>query len=529
MHLTWFFLKKWATALSCQLTGTEAAVCFSQNKDELVIGFAHPDQDFYLKAALSGPLTGLEFTDNFGRARRNSINLMTDIIGQKVKSVQAIDYDRSFYITFEDGCRLLFKMHGNRSNIILLKEQNGQNNVVSVFNQKLKKDYDISPEQLSCPADWSHEAFEAVNGRLKDFCPQLGKVAFRYLKDKGYSDASLSARWALLQPLLEEALQPAVYHIVQRPEQSPEIWLWTPDSQDLTQLVFHKTYKDPLEAATQLMWQLYKFVHVEQRKQQLSQSLKKRMSQTKTYLNKLYKRLDELQNNLHPGQTADLIMAHLHDIPSGASQAKVQDFYRGGTTIIKLKPTLSAQKNAESYYRKEKNRKHEVETIEQNLVAREEQQTRWQHLLSELDTLETPKAILQWQKDHFPEHRETEEETFPFRQFVHNNYNIWVGRGAANNDLLTQRYAHKNDLWLHARSVSGSHVVVKHKGDNKPFPKEVVERAAELAAWFSQARQASLQPVSYTFKKYVRKPKGSAPGGVVLDREEVLMVKPKLN
>jgi predicted ribosome quality control (RQC) complex YloA/Tae2 family protein len=63
--------------------------------------------------------------------------------------------------------------------------------------------------------------------------------------------------------------------------------------------------------------------------------------------------------------------------------------------------------------------------------------------------------------------------------------------------------------------------------DNKP-PKHVVESAASIAAYYSKARNATLTPVVYTQKKYVRKPKGSAVGAVVVERETVVMARPQL-
>ena len=60
------------------------------------------------------------------------------------------------------------------------------------------------------------------------------------------------------------------------------------------------------------------------------------------------------------------------------------------------------------------------------------------------------------------------------------------------------------------------------------IPRPVLEKAAALAAWNSKGKTESLCPVIYTERKYVRKPKGAAPGQVVVDKEQVIMVKPAL-
>jgi predicted ribosome quality control (RQC) complex YloA/Tae2 family protein len=90
---------------------------------------------------------------------------------------------------------------------------------------------------------------------------------------------------------------------------------------------------------------------------------------------------------------------------------------------------------------------------------------------------------------------------------------------------LTQKYSFKDDLWLHAKDVAGSHVLIKYQS-GKNFPKEVIERAAQLAAWNSKRKNENLCPVAFTFKKFVRKRKGDPAGTVVVEREEVILVEP---
>ena len=111
---------------------------------------------------------------------------------------------------------------------------------------------------------------------------------------------------------------------------------------------------------------------------------------------------------------------------------------------------------------------------------------------------------------------------------VAGTFRIWVGKDAASNDELTLKYAHKEDLWLHAKDVAGAHVIIKFQAGKK-FPKDVVERAAELAAYNSKRKNDTLCPVAFTPKKFVRKRKGDPPGAVVVEREEVMMVVPKLS
>ena len=101
---------------------------------------------------------------------------------------------------------------------------------------------------------------------------------------------------------------------------------------------------------------------------------------------------------------------------------------------------------------------------------------------------------------------------------------ILVGRGAAHNDALTFHVARPHDLWLHAKDRSGAHVVVALE-KRASCPPDLLVEAAHLAAHFSEARDERIVDVSYTPRRYLRKPRGSAPGLVVVDREKVLVLR----
>ena len=116
----------------------------------------------------------------------------------------------------------------------------------------------------------------------------------------------------------------------------------------------------------------------------------------------------------------------------------------------------------------------------------------------------------------------------PRRFELRGGWTVLVGRSNRENDLLTHRIARPRDLWLHARGVTGSHVILRRE-DHKDAPsKQTIEQAAAIAAYFSKARTSALVPVIYVEKRYVRKPRKAPPGLAVCIREEVLMVEPRL-
>lgn len=112
------------------------------------------------------------------------------------------------------------------------------------------------------------------------------------------------------------------------------------------------------------------------------------------------------------------------------------------------------------------------------------------------------------------------------RYLSSDGFEILVGRTSKDNDHLTFKVAKPNDLWLHAGDYGGSHVVVRNS-TRKEVPHRTLIEAAQLAAWFSQAKKDPKVDVHYTERKFVSKPKGAKPGLVRLQRFKNITVEPK--
>jgi len=150
-----------------------------------------------------------------------------------------------------------------------------------------------------------------------------------------------------------------------------------------------------------------------------------------------------------------------------------------------------------------------------------------QHI-ENLKGIEDVKSVRQYLKDNRLEETASEKQVaLPYRRFSIGGFEVLVGKSAANNDTLLREYGWKEDLWLHAKDVAGSHVLIKHQA-GKNIPETVVEKAAQVAAYYSKRKNDTLCPVIVTPRKYVRKSKGMLPGQVIVDREEVRMVAPGL-
>lgn len=100
----------------------------------------------------------------------------------------------------------------------------------------------------------------------------------------------------------------------------------------------------------------------------------------------------------------------------------------------------------------------------------------------------------------------------------------YIGKSGKENEQVTFEIATAGDWWLHARGVPGSHVILRTRIPTDEPDSEVVERAASLAAWYSQSRDSGNVDVDVTQRRHVRKIKGAGPGMVTYRNEYTILV-----
>jgi predicted ribosome quality control (RQC) complex YloA/Tae2 family protein len=114
----------------------------------------------------------------------------------------------------------------------------------------------------------------------------------------------------------------------------------------------------------------------------------------------------------------------------------------------------------------------------------------------------------------------------PYRSFVVEGFEVLVGKAATDNDRLTFDVAQPHDLWLHvAGGTPGSHVVIRNP-EQGAVPDEVTRCAAQLAAWYSKARNAAKVEVHVCRAGDVKKARGAPAGQVQIARFKSLRVAP---
>ena len=114
-----------------------------------------------------------------------------------------------------------------------------------------------------------------------------------------------------------------------------------------------------------------------------------------------------------------------------------------------------------------------------------------------------------------------------FRTVMVEGFEVLIGKGDADNDALTFKVASPLDFWLHVAGVPGSHVIIRNPDRLSDIPRSVLERAAELAAFFSKARDGGKVEVHWCRVADVSKPRGFPAGKVMLKTFKAVRVYPK--
>ncbi|MDR2561279.1 MAG: NFACT RNA binding domain-containing protein [Holophagales bacterium] len=133
------------------------------------------------------------------------------------------------------------------------------------------------------------------------------------------------------------------------------------------------------------------------------------------------------------------------------------------------------------------------------------------------------KKKMEQEKDH----KRSDGKGRAYRSQMVEGFEVLIGRGDADNDILTFKVASPLDFWLHVASVPGSHVVIRNPDRISEPPRNVLERAAELAAFYSKAREGGKVEVHWCRAADVNKPRGFEPGKVFLKNYKSLKVYPK--
>jgi len=225
-------------------------------------------------------------------------------------------------------------------------------------------------------------------------------------------------------------------------------------------------------------------------------------------------------------QIGELISRNVHQIPRGASTARLVEYSERGPieVQVELRPDRTAKQQAEWHFHQYRRLLRGCEHAARRLKELESEAAEARRALEELQKASEEDLLARTDVSSAPRPKTTAKGR-PFKEyFSSGGERIWVGRDSKSNEELTFHHARPHDLWLHARGAPGSHVVVPLEKTAELQPELLVD-AAHLALHHSTLKGEPRGEVSYTRAKYVKRQKGQPAGSVSVTREQTFTVR----
>nr|SIP63323.1 Fibronectin/fibrinogen-binding protein [uncultured bacterium] len=265
-------------------------------------------------------------------------------------------------------------------------------------------------------------------------------------------------------------------------------------------------------------------------KDRLSQKSASMLRTLKTHVERCEKKLAMQEEELASAERmeeyrmmGEAINANLYQLKKGMTEAVLPDWFseNGGEITVPLDIRLTPSQNAQKYFKKYQKARSARETAAVQREKTLEELDYLEGMLLDLDKCTGESELEEIRQElvrtgymkRVTNRRQQRQlpQSQPYRFRSSDGIEILVGKNAAQNDRLTGS-AKPDEMWLHAKDMPGSHVIIRSEGD---IPRDTLMQAAILAAWYSKGQRSSMVPIDYTRKKYVKKPSGAAPGKVI--------------
>lgn len=279
----------------------------------------------------------------------------------------------------------------------------------------------------------------------------------------------------------------------------------------------------------------YNLERMRQRSQALLRSVKTAYERIKRKLENQREELQKTCGRERQRELGDILSANMHALKKGMAVFRTPDYYAedGRMIEIRLDPLKTPQQNAAKYYKEYSKAKNAESVLTEQIARGEDELMYLTSVLEELSRAESERDLdeirqeltltgyLRQQKQG---KKEKKAEGAPLRFVSSSGLFITAGKNNVQNELLTHKTAFKSDVWLHAQKIPGAHVVISANG-TKPDA-QTLNEAANLAAWFSEARDSKKVPIDYTLVKNVKKIPGGRPGMVTYTDYKTIIAAP---
>ncbi len=555
MFKNYYLFSELLNEIRPQIVGQIIDRVFTHRKDEVVVQL---NNDHWLRLGVSAAQPYI-LLDSKRSVSQPQFTLFKALQGQKVSDAQLRPFDKHLLLTTEEARveAIFFPPHNN---VFFF---DSQNTLREVFKEKTVYPHSLTepPDQLDLRvltatlfqecvqrfstlsvSQWIRQCFAAVNKVM------LKEILFRTAISDKEPIAQLSSqqlerlKTVLLEIAKELTAGQAILYFNKESEQVERIALMA-----LTHLAnSHKEQR--FDSINRALSTFYYQKSVRQEFNKLHSTCKAALEKRLQFLQDSLERLMENANLQKRKAEAELkgnlLLTFQNEIPAGAKEVELPNIFSENqeTIKIKLNPAKNAVANAQRYFNKFKNIKHDQQVLQIKMNTYRKEIEEISQLLQQLEQIKTLQRLKNF-STRLKEMRLLPDTTFEKKNIAAENlkyvfnrlildgvWDVYIGKDGLTNDLLTFRFANKWDIWLHAQGVPGAHVIIRVPNRNQTPPAHVIEQAARIAAAHSKAKNSNTVPVMYTQVRYVSRVRKAPPGTVKVQNEKVLFVSPlKLN
>ena len=272
---------------------------------------------------------------------------------------------------------------------------------------------------------------------------------------------------------------------------------------------------------------------VRQKSAQIERLIKNEYKKLTKKIVKLKKQLEQAENSEGYRIQGEILNANLSQVKPGMAEVSLPNYYDNNRPLkIKLDVALSPARNAQKYFTKYKKLRDSIKHVKEQITIAQDNLDYFDSVQTAIDNAE-PQDIDQiteelmnqgyLKKPQKPKRKKkiTEKNLNKFR--ISSGKTVLVGKNNLQNDWLTLKKANKTDIWFHVKNIPGSHVILQ----SAEATDEDIRETAEIAAYFSKAKNSAHVQVDYVQDKRVKKPNGAKPGFVIYTGQNSIEVTPE--
>lgn len=300
---------------------------------------------------------------------------------------------------------------------------------------------------------------------------------------------------------------------------------------------YKELYTEHFESMSSLCEEFYEKKDIKERINQKIYSFKK---STQTKLEKLKlkyeKQINEIniaKSNENLSKIGELLKANIYSLEKGMKSITVIDYTNENypSITIKLDEHLTPSQNIQSYYKKYNKSKSTTNELSLQIEHTEMEIHYLENLLffinniNSLDEIDEIKNEIYEKKDkqkNKSNRHNKYKELDPHIYISDDGIKIYVGKNNIQNEMLTFKFANSDDIWLHAKDIPGSHVIIKK--ESQIITEQTIYQAALIAGLHSKNKLNSKMQVDYTNRKNVKKINNSKPGMVAYENYNTIIV-----